>query len=167
MIRLTAALGPAQLKLAPATVTITIDDADGDAYQLTAGTLTADGRPHTLAFRVAGVQSQVIYPLRVTSIIVGYALPAARVAVRGDVPDPLGELGDRGRAVRLAVERHVRRADLARPGVRGAGQQLPDPLVPLVPAGRRWRVDDHVRQRMGIDLRRSACSACLARREGR
>ena len=80
MIRLTAALGPAQLKLAPATVTITIDDADGDAYQLTAGTLTADGRPHTLAFRVAGAQSQVIYPLRMTSIIVNYALPSARVA---------------------------------------------------------------------------------------
>jgi hypothetical protein len=80
VIRLTAALGPAQLKLHPATVTITVDDADGDAYQLTAGTLTADGRPHTLAFRVAGAQSQVIYPLRVTSIIVDYDLPPARVA---------------------------------------------------------------------------------------
>ncbi len=79
VIRLTAALGPARLKLSPVAVTISIDDADGDAYQLTAGTLTADGRPHTLTVRVAGPGSQVAYPLRVTSIIANYALPSARV----------------------------------------------------------------------------------------
>ena len=81
VIRLTAALGPARLKLSPATVLITIDDADGDAYQLTAGTLPADGRPHTLTVRVAGAGSQAVYPLRVTSIIVGYALPPTQVEV--------------------------------------------------------------------------------------
>jgi hypothetical protein len=81
VIRLTAALGPARLRLSPATVTITIDDADGDAYQFPAGTLTADGRAHTLTVRVAGAGSQVIYPLRVTSIIVDYPLPSARVQV--------------------------------------------------------------------------------------
>lgn len=80
VIRLTVTLGPARLKLSPAAVTITIDDADGDAYQLPAGTLMADGRPHTLAVRVAGAGSRVIYPVRVTSIIVDYALPSARVA---------------------------------------------------------------------------------------
>ncbi|MGH3254806.1 MAG: FtsX-like permease family protein [Streptosporangiaceae bacterium] len=78
VIRLTAALGPARLKLPPATVTITIDDADGDAYQLPAGTITADGRPHTLAVRLAGASRQVAYPLRLTSIIVDYDLPSAR-----------------------------------------------------------------------------------------
>ena len=81
VIRLTAALGPARLKLSPAAVTITIDDADGDAYQFPAGTLTADGRAHTLTVRVAGAGSQVIYPLRVTSIIVDYPLPSALVKV--------------------------------------------------------------------------------------
>ena len=95
VIRFTAALGPARLKLLPASVTITIDDGDGDAYQFPAGTLTADGRPHTLTVRVAAAGSQVVYPLRVTSIIVDYALPSARVAGRGDVPGPLGELRDR------------------------------------------------------------------------
>ena len=79
VIRLTAALGPPQLKLTPAAVTITVDDADGDAYQFPAGTLRADGRPHTLTVRMAGTGSQVIYPLRVTSIIVDYALPPTRV----------------------------------------------------------------------------------------
>ncbi|HTX29603.1 MAG TPA: FtsX-like permease family protein [Streptosporangiaceae bacterium] len=77
VVRLTAALGPARLRLSPATVLITIDDADGNAYQLTAGTLPGDGRPHTLAARVAGAGSQTIYPLRVTSITVDYALPTA------------------------------------------------------------------------------------------
>ncbi len=79
VIRLTAALGPPRLNLSPATVTITVDDADGDAYQLAAGTLPGDGRPHTLIVRVAGAGSQVIYPLRVTSIIVDYSLPATQV----------------------------------------------------------------------------------------
>ena len=80
-IRLTAAFGPASLTLAAAAVTITIDDADGDAYQLATGTLPADGRPHTLSVRVAPAGSQVIYPLRVTAITVDYELPAARAQV--------------------------------------------------------------------------------------
>jgi FtsX-like permease family protein len=79
VIRLAAALGPSQLKLSPATVAITIDDADGDAYQLPAGTLPADGRAHTLTVRIAGADDQGIYPLRLTSIIVDYDLPSARV----------------------------------------------------------------------------------------
>jgi FtsX-like permease family len=81
VIRLTASLGPARLKLTAATVTVTIDDADGDAYQLAAGTLPTDGRPHTLAVRVApaGQGVQVNYPLRVTALTVDYGMPAARV----------------------------------------------------------------------------------------
>ena len=59
-IRLTAAFGPASLNLAAATVTITIDDADGDAYQLAMGTLPADGRTHTLTVRVTPAGSPSI-----------------------------------------------------------------------------------------------------------
>lgn len=78
-VRLTAAFGPARLKLAAADVTITVDDADGDAYQLAAGTLPADGRPHTLTVPVAPAGSHVVYPLRVTAIAVGYQLPEGRI----------------------------------------------------------------------------------------
>ena len=44
-IQLTAVLGPASLRLAPATVSVSVEDADSDVYQLDAGTLPADGRP--------------------------------------------------------------------------------------------------------------------------
>ena len=44
-VQLTAVLGPASLGLAPATVSVSVEDADGDVYQLDAGTLPADGRP--------------------------------------------------------------------------------------------------------------------------
>jgi hypothetical protein len=81
VIRLTAALGPARLNLAPATVTVTIDDADGDAYQIAAGALPGDGRPHTLTVRVASPGGDVVYPLRLTAITVDYALPANQVRV--------------------------------------------------------------------------------------
>ena len=77
-IRLTAALGPATLNLAAATVTITIDDADGDAYQLAMGALPADGRTHTLTVRVTPAGGRALYPLRVTAITVDYELPATR-----------------------------------------------------------------------------------------
>ena len=75
-IRLTAAFGPARLNLAAAAVTITIDDADGDAYQLAASPLPADGRTHTLTVRVTPAGGHVLYPLRVTAISVDYELPA-------------------------------------------------------------------------------------------
>jgi FtsX-like permease family len=80
-IRLTAAFGPASLNLAAAAVTITIDDAAGDGYQLAMGTLPADGRPHTLAVRVAPAGRHVLGPLRVTAIAVDYQLPAVRPQV--------------------------------------------------------------------------------------
>ena len=79
-IRLTAAFGPASLNLAAATVTITIDDADGDAYQLALGTLPADGRTHTLTVRVTPA-GRPLYPLRMTAITVDYELPASRAPV--------------------------------------------------------------------------------------
>ena len=78
-IRLTAAFGPERLHLPPAAVTITVDDADGDAYQLAAGVLPIDGRPHLLDARVPG--RYVLYPLRVTAISVQYAMPATQSRV--------------------------------------------------------------------------------------
>jgi hypothetical protein len=77
-IRLTAAFGPAGLNLAAAAVTITIDDADGDGYQLAMGALPADGRPHTLTVRVAPAGRHVLGPLRVTAIAVDYQLSATQ-----------------------------------------------------------------------------------------
>ncbi len=76
-VRLTASFGPASLHLAAAALTITVEYADGETYQLAAGSLPADGRPHILTVRVAPAGRQVLYPLRVTAISVAYQLPAA------------------------------------------------------------------------------------------
>ena len=76
-IRLTASFGPASLHLTAAALTITVEYADGETYQLAAGSLPADGRPHTLTVRVAPAGRPVLYPLRVTAISVAYQLPAA------------------------------------------------------------------------------------------
>ena len=51
-VQLDASLGPASLRLAPAAVTLSVQDADGDVYQVNAGTLMADGRPHRLTARL-------------------------------------------------------------------------------------------------------------------
>ncbi len=94
--QLTAVLGPASLGLAPATVSVSVKDADSDVYQLDAGTLPADGRPHTLTVTLAnqavaadgaggagglsgasGV-AKAIYPLRLTGVSLDYTLPAGR-----------------------------------------------------------------------------------------
>ena len=91
--QLTAVLGPASLGLAPATVSVSVEDADSDVYQLDAGTLPADGRPHTLAVTLANQAvpttaapraggaaggAKAIYPVRLTGISLDYTLPAAR-----------------------------------------------------------------------------------------
>ena len=76
---LTATLGPASLGIPPATVGVTVMDASGGAYQLAAGTLPADGRPHLLT-AVIGRHGQASYPLRLTAITVGYQLPAKAAA---------------------------------------------------------------------------------------
>jgi hypothetical protein len=101
--QLTAVLGPASLGLAPATVSVSVEDADSEVYQLDAGTLPADGRPHTLTVTLAnqaipttgvpttGVpttgatgasnasgSARAIYPVRLTGVSLDYTLPAAR-----------------------------------------------------------------------------------------
>jgi len=81
-VQLTARLGPASLGLAPVTVNVWVQDADGDVYQLDAGTLPADGRDHTLAVTLAnqaaaaGNPGGAVYPLRLTSVGLDYTLPA-------------------------------------------------------------------------------------------
>jgi hypothetical protein len=83
-VRLTARLGPASLGLAPATVGLTVQDADGNVYQLYAGTLPADGRDHTLTAGLgSGTDDRAIYPLRLTSVQVSYTMPARRGADYG------------------------------------------------------------------------------------
>ena len=74
-IRLTVQIGPAAL--APVVVDLTAEDADGDAYQIPAGTLAADGRPHTLTAAITG---GAVYPLRLTAVTASYTLPATRLA---------------------------------------------------------------------------------------
>jgi hypothetical protein len=72
--RLTARLGATTPALGAATVSVFVADATGNVYPLSAGTLAADGRDHTLAVSAgAGVR-----PLRLTGVSVAYPLPAAR-----------------------------------------------------------------------------------------
>ena len=77
-IRLTAAFGPASLHLAAATLTVTGEYADGETYQLAAGSLPADGRPHTLTVRAGPADRPALYPLRLTGITADYELPATQ-----------------------------------------------------------------------------------------
>ena len=72
-VQLSMGIGPASLDLAPAAVTVSVEDAYGDIFQLPA-TLPFDGRPHTITFPV----TKAAYPLRITSVIVNYTLPATR-----------------------------------------------------------------------------------------
>jgi hypothetical protein len=82
-IRLTATLGaiPASTRsdarlaaaLGPVSITLTILDSTGTAYQVSAGTLTADGLPQVLRADLGG--DHVAYPLRVAGITASYTLP--------------------------------------------------------------------------------------------
>ncbi|MGD0606309.1 MAG: ABC transporter permease [Streptosporangiaceae bacterium] len=77
-LRLTAKLGPATLGLAPVLVTVTVQDADGNAYQLSAGTLPADGQARTLAVSLSGGARGALYPVRLTAVGLTYTMPAKR-----------------------------------------------------------------------------------------
>jgi hypothetical protein len=74
---LTARLGPAALHLGEAAVTVSVEDADSDVYQVGAGSLPADGRDHTLTASL-GSSGGAIYPLRLASISLQYTLPARK-----------------------------------------------------------------------------------------
>jgi hypothetical protein len=73
-IQLTAALTSARPGLGAVTATITITDASGAAYQIPAGTLPADGRPHLLTAPLGGTRAS--YPVRLAQLTLGYTLPA-------------------------------------------------------------------------------------------
>ena len=74
IFRLTARLGPASLGLAPVSVGLAVEDADGEVFALSAGLLPADGRDHTLTASLG--QAGALYPLRLTGISVDYTMPA-------------------------------------------------------------------------------------------
>ena len=84
-IQLTATLGPSTpvpagttrglaAQLGPVTVTLTILDATGSAYQVTTRAMAADGRPHVLVASLGGNQAR--YPLRLAAISATYLLPS-------------------------------------------------------------------------------------------
>src|SRR5581483_9521943 len=77
-IQLTAQVGPASLRLAPAIVAPSVEDADGVVYQLEPGTLPADGQPHTFTIPVTPGATAVTYPLRLVGLNVTYQMPAGK-----------------------------------------------------------------------------------------
>ena len=118
-VELVARLGPSSLGLAPATVSVSVQDADHDVYQLDAGSLPADGRDHTLTVTLADQApgagaaagpatgaagsagaagaAGAVYPLRLTAVSLGYTLPAR--PARGRPRSPwTGSPPGRGRA---------------------------------------------------------------------
>jgi hypothetical protein len=76
-LEITAALGPAAVRLAAARLSIRVQDAAGVVYSLPAGTLIADGRRHELA---AGLtpHRQAAYPLRLLAMSLDFTMPEAR-----------------------------------------------------------------------------------------
>ncbi len=77
--RLTARLGPAALHLGSALVTVSVEDADSDVYQLNAGSLPADGQDHVLTVRLGPAPgTAAIYPLRLSAVSLGYTMPTTR-----------------------------------------------------------------------------------------
>jgi ABC-type lipoprotein release transport system permease subunit len=73
-IELTATLSPA--RLSPFVAQMTVIDAKGAAYQIPAGTLPADGRPHLLSAPLGG--SLASYPLRLAQVSLDYVMPARK-----------------------------------------------------------------------------------------
>ena len=70
--------GTVAAELGPVAVTVTVADGSGAMYQLSAGTLPADGRDHTLTAPLGGDQAS--YPLRLVQIQLGYEMPLKRNA---------------------------------------------------------------------------------------
>jgi hypothetical protein len=76
---LVASLGPAPLRLAPDSVTVTVADAQGIATQYAAGALPVDGRPHALTVALGSARLPAsAYPLRLTAVDLTYTLPFSR-----------------------------------------------------------------------------------------
>ncbi len=102
-VQLDASLGPASLRLVPATVMLSVADADGNVYQVSAGTLAADGRPHLLTARLGtGTrQGHAITPLRLVGITASYQLLPA--AAKSDAALQVLRIGALGASSRTAA----------------------------------------------------------------
>jgi hypothetical protein len=94
--QITARLGPASLRLGPASVSVSVEDADHDVYQLGTGPLPADGRDHTLTASPSSALAGALYPLRLTGLTLYYTMPAsqARVPATFAVDGVSGVAGD-------------------------------------------------------------------------
>ena len=66
---------PAPGESAPVAVTLTVIDRAGAVYQVDAGTLVADGRPHQIVASLGG--DKALYPLRVAAITVTFQSPTS------------------------------------------------------------------------------------------
>lgn len=58
------------------TVTLGLEDATGQFYQLPLGTLPSDGHAHTLMTKPGALGSNAAYPLRITALSLSYPLPS-------------------------------------------------------------------------------------------
>jgi FtsX-like permease family len=76
-LQLTARLGPASLNFGAATVGLTVEDARDVVYQTQIATMPSDGKYHTLTLDLTPGTTAITYPLRVTSLIVTFTLPAS------------------------------------------------------------------------------------------
>jgi hypothetical protein len=76
-VSLTLSLGPASLRLVPASVTVTVAGSEGVIAQLPAGTLAGDGKSHVLRASFGRLPAAA-YPLRLTAVTLGYTLPYTR-----------------------------------------------------------------------------------------
>jgi ABC-type antimicrobial peptide transport system permease subunit len=127
-IQLTATLGPESVSagsdarlaaaLGPVDVTLTVLDSSGTAYQLPAGTLTANGQPQILSASLGG--PHVTYPLRLAGITASYTLPytttpAVTLSITGVSLD--GWTGDASSPALASILSQGQQSDLPRLGV--------------------------------------------------
>jgi len=63
-------------QIAPVSVTVTVADSTGSMYQLSLGTLPADGRRHALSASLGGADAS--FPLRLVQIALAYQMPSSQ-----------------------------------------------------------------------------------------
>jgi hypothetical protein len=90
-LTITAGLTPGSAAQAPgpATVTLSVQDADGVVYLVDGGILPADGRMHALTAELSPSR-QAAYPLRLLGLSFDYALPVYRPTAAVYVPPQRG-----------------------------------------------------------------------------
>ena len=130
-------------------MTLTILDQAGSAYQVVAGTLVADGRPHLLVAPLGGEQAS--YPLRVAAITAAFAaaaapwsglaltlsgLPLAGWTERGKLGRPgrpASQVQSRSQATGQRTSRVRRRRSPSTPAAADTSQLTVSPPPPQVP----------------------------------